>query len=149
MVRDAATREGLEHTRDNLIKTGVRLRSVGGPGALAEEIMSRLTGRSVVDSIRNPGEVAALRTLSRFVLLGIDAPLSLRFQRSLERGRTGDGATEDEFARKEARENSTTEAGQQLLATLALADIKLINDGSFDELHANVRAALSPLGLDL
>ncbi len=142
-VREAATQFGLDHTRDSLIATGVRLRSEGGPGALARRILPRLRGRDVVDSIRNPGEVAVLRTLPRFLLLGIDAPQALRFERSLRRGRIGDGATLVEFARKEALENSTTEAGQQLLATLALADIVIDNDGSIDDLHRKVREALA------
>ncbi len=96
-----------------------------------------------MDSIRNPGEVAVLRTLKRFVLLGIDAPQPLRFQRSVRRGRLGDGATLEEFARKEERENSTTEAGQQLLATLALADRVVDNDGTMEDLHERTRRALA------
>ena len=84
-----------------------------------------------------------MRTLPRFVLLGIDAPQPLRFQRSLRRGRLGDGATLEEFARKEDRENSRTEAGQQLLATLALADRVVNNDGTIKELHQRTRRALA------
>ncbi len=149
MVREEATRRGLDHTRDNLIGVGVRMRAEGGPGALALAVLPRLERRAVVDSIRSPGEVAVLRGLPRFLLLGIDAPLALRFERSLRRGRTGDGATLEEFARKEALENSTTEAGQQLLATLALADLVIDNDGTLEELHARVRDALARAGLDL
>ena len=142
VVRDEATRRGLDHTRDSLIRVGVELRTEGGPGALARRILPRLRPRAVVDSIRNPGEVEVLRTLPQFVLLGIDAPQSLRFQRSIRRGRLGDGATLDEFAQKESRENSTTEAGQQLLATLALADRVINNDGTIEELHGRTRHAL-------
>lgn len=146
-VRDEATRLGLDHTRDSLIATGIRLRSEGGAGALARNILSRLNGPSVVDSIRNPGEVAVLRTLPRFVLLGVDAPQALRFERSRLRGRLGDGTSLDEFAAKEARENSTTEAGQQLLATLALADLVVNNNGSIEDLRRNVRESLARAGV--
>ncbi len=148
-MRDEATRCGLSHTRDNLIRVGVELRSEGGPGALARKILPRLRSREVVDSIRHPGEVAVLRTLPRFALIGVDAPQALRFERSLRRGRVGDGATLEEFARKEARENSTTEAGQQLLATLALADIVVDNDGTLDDLHRRLREALARAGVAL
>ncbi len=143
MVREEATRLGLDHTRDTLIALGVRLRTSGGTGALAQAILPRLEERAVVDSIRNPGEVAALRSLPRFILLGVDAPQRLRFDRSIRRGRPGDGSTLEEFAGKEARENSTTEAGQQLQATLALADVVIQNDATLDELHARVRRALA------
>jgi dephospho-CoA kinase len=149
VVRSEATRRGLAHTRDELIRVGVELRTAGGPGALARRILSRLSGRAVVDSIRNPGEVATLRTLPRFLLLGVDAPQPLRFERSVRRGRVGDGATLEEFARKEAVENSTTEAGQQLVATLALSDLVVHNDGTLEELHRRVRAALESAGVRL
>jgi len=146
VVREEATRSGLDHTRDNLIRIGVQLRQAGGPGALARHILTRLPHRAVVDSIRNPGEVEVLRGRGAFVLLGIDAPLSLRFDRSLRRGRTGDGATLEEFAAKEARENSATEAGQQLLRTLALSDAVIVNNASITTLRRRVRATLRALG---
>ena len=145
-MRDEATRLGLEHTRDHLIATGVRLRRAGGPGALAKAILSHLSTRAVVDSIRNPGEVAVLRGLPVFILLGIDAPQPLRFERSLRRGRLGDGTTIDEFAEKERRENSTTEAGQQLQATFGLSDVEILNDGTIEILRDRVREALVRLG---
>lgn len=148
-MRDEATCLGLEHTRDNLIDTGVQLRQAGGPGALAKATLAHLTTRSVVDSIRNPGEVAVLRDLPHFILLGVDAPQLLRFERSLRRGRLGDGATIEEFAEKERRENSITEAGQQLRATFGLADVKIINDGTIELLRDRVREALVKVGLCL
>ena len=125
------------------------MRARHGPGALARRVLPQLKGRAVVDSIRNPGEVAVLRGLQHFLLLGIDAPQSLRFQRSLVRGRLGDGATLEEFARKEERENSTTRAGQQLLATLAESDIVIDNDGTIEDLRSEVREALEGRGLSL
>ncbi len=103
----------------------------------------------MVDSIRNPGEVAILRTLPRFILLGVDAPQRLRFDRSLRRGRLGDGATLQEFAAKEARENATTEAGQQLMATLALADAVIDNAGTIRALRAAVRGTLRAFSVRL
>lgn len=149
VVRDAATAASQEHTRDNLIAIGNRLREEGGPGVLARRILDRLTDPSVVDSIRSPGEVEVLRLLPRFVLLGIDAPLALRFERSVRRGRAGDGASLEVFARKEERENSSTETGQQLQRTLALADRTLDNDSSLEALHERVRAVLATLAVTL
>jgi dephospho-CoA kinase len=147
VVRREAARLGLRSTRGNLIRVGVRLRAAGGPGALARRVLPRLGRRAVVDSIRNPGEVAVLRRLPRFLLLGIDAPLALRFERSLRRGRLGDGATLQEFADHEARENSRRESGQQLLATLALADDVIDNDGTIAALRARARATLRRHGV--
>ena len=149
MVREEATRLGLDHTRDNLIEVGVKMRAEGGPGALARAVVPRLRGREVVDSIRNPGEVAVLRTLPRFILLGVEAPQALRFQRSLKRGRSGDGATLEQFARQESLENSLTETGQQLLATLALADVVVNNDDTLETLRSRVIEALARAGVQI
>jgi dephospho-CoA kinase len=128
---------------------GVRLRTEGGTGALAERILPRLGRWAVVDSIRNPGEVAVLRRLPRFFLVGVDAPQALRFDRSVRRGRLGDGATLEEFAAKEARENATSEAGQQLVATLALADAVIDNARTIRALRAAVRRTLKGFRVDL
>lgn len=149
VVREEAAALGLEATRDNLIAMGVRLRERDGPGVLARRILQRLRGRSVVDSIRGPAEIEVLRTLPRFVLLGIDAPVDLRFERSLQRGRSGDGRTLEEFRLKEERENSATETGQQLRRTFALADRVVRNDGSLEQLRQRTREALRALGVDL
>ena len=147
VVREAAAAGGLAPSRDNLIATGVRLRSAEGPGVLAARILPRLAGRAVVDSIRGPAEVAVLRTLPVFVLIGVDAPMPLRFERSRLRGRLGDGATLEEFERQEERENASAETGQQLRRTLALADRVLLNDGTIADLHARAGALFEEIGV--
>lgn len=149
IVREAAAQSGLEPSRDNLIATGVALRAAEGPGVLAARILPRLASRAVVDSIRGPAEVAVLRTLPAFILLGVDAPMPLRFERSVLRGRLGDGATLQEFERQEERENAGSETGQQLRRTLALADRVLVNDGTISDLHARAQALFRDIGLDL
>ena len=145
VVRESAAERGLEASRDNLIAVGVRLRVEEGPGVLAARILPRLSGPAVVDSIRGPAEVARLRTLPRFILLGIDAPVALRFERAQRRGRLGDGASLEEFIRKEERENSEAETGQQLRRTLALADRVIRNDGTLDDLRRNVSRGLAEI----
>ena len=159
VVREEAGARGLDHSRENLIRVGNELRSTIGPGVLAARIAVRLmgnrgisegesggrgpVGRTVIDSIRSPAEVAVLRTLPGFILLGVNAPIEVRFARSCSRARIGDGATIEEFARKEALENSTDPAAQQLGQTFALADVVVLNDGTIQQLRSRVAAALS------
>jgi len=50
--------------------------------------------------------------------------------------------TLEEFARKEALENSNDPAAQQLTQTLALADVVVPNDGTLEDLRARVAEAL-------
>jgi len=141
-VREEAARRGLPPEREHLIRIGNMLRREGGAGALARRLLPRLGRRDVVDSIRNPAEVAVLRTLSGFVLLGVRASMETRMRRSLQRGRPGDPATLEEFSAREQQENSARPEGQQLSATFKLADRVLDNDGELSELRAAVDRVL-------
>lgn len=149
VVREEATRQGLDHSRESLIQIGTWLRQQFGSGVLAERMVPLLEDRSVVDSIRNQGEIAVLRGLPGFHLLGVDAPIELRFERSRLRARSGDGLTLEEFRRKESLELSGEGPGQQLEFCLSLADVIVLNDGTLQDLRLRVREALSARGIFL
>jgi dephospho-CoA kinase len=143
VVREEATARGLTHRREDLIAVGNDLRARHGFGILAERIVPRLSvrgGRNVVDSIRNPREVDVLRRLPFFLLLGVTAPIEVRFDRARARGRIGDGESLEEFRTREEMENSADPWGQQLAATLALADHIIYNVGSVKELQQEIAA---------
>ena len=145
-VREEALALGRTTGRDDLILTGNELRRGGGPGILAQRIIPRLCGRDVVDSIRNPAEVAALRSVPGFTLLGVTAPTEVRYRRALKRGGRGDAVVDlASFLEKEAEENTADPAAQQLSATFALADRTLVNDGALDTLRAAVSALVEEL----
>ena len=143
IVREEASARGLDHSRAHLIAVGNDLRRVGGPGVLASRIRSRLAQRDVVDSIRNPAEVEELRRVPGFHLLGLDASVELRFERSRRRGRLGDGECLEDFMAKEEAENTADPAAQQLRATLQLADVTLVNDSELPSLIEQVDRTLS------
>jgi len=145
VVRESAAARGLPPEREHLIRVGNLLREEGGAGVLARRILSRLGRRDVVDSIRNPAEVEVLRRSEGFVLIGIRAPVALRFRRSTERGRPGDPATLEEFHHREAQENSEDPTAQRLAATFELADRLLDNDAGLDELHRRVERLVADL----
>jgi len=140
VVREEAAARGRTAGRDDLILTGNELRREAGPGALAERIVPRLGRRDVVDSIRNPSEVEVLRGVAGFVLLGIDAPVAVRFERAGRRAGRGDAVSGlDAFIRKEAEENTSDPAAQRLAATFALADRVVANTGSLDSFRRGIR----------
>ncbi len=142
IIREELAAQGLAPTRETMIDTGTRLRRDHGPGVLAERLVERLGNRDVVDSIRNPSEVMALRRVPGFVLVHVDAPPTLRFERSVARGRPGDAESLERFVELEARENTTDPAAQQLLATASLADVALVNDGDIPALRRKVDRVL-------
>ncbi len=145
VLRDELESAGVAPTRENLIAKGNELRAAHGAGVLAERVRQRLGARDIVDSIRNPAEVAALRQERGFVLVGVDAAQEVRFQRACGRARPGDPLTLEEFRSKEVRENSPDPREQQLSRTWALADQVLRNDGSLQALHDAVDAMLRRL----
>ena len=145
VIREEARTRGLPPEREHLIRTGNELREQGGAGVLAERILPRLVGREVVDSIRNPAEVAVLRRLPRFVLIGVRAPVELRFRRAQQRARPGDPATLEQFRQREEQENTADPLAQQLDATFRLADHVLDNHGDIPALHRDVERLLAEL----
>jgi len=66
------------------------MRQISGPDVLARRALERMNGRDLnyaLTSIRNPFEVRALQEAGNFVLVAIDAPIELRFNRIIERNR--------------------------------------------------------------
>jgi dCMP deaminase len=145
VIRQDLEREGREPSRANMIERGRALRKSFGPSVLAERAAARLpTGQhAVLDSIRHPAEVAALRAAGPFLLLWVDAPDALRFERVRKRGRVGDATDLDAFLALEGLELASQEAeGQKLLEVRALADEHIVNSGDLAALHAQLHALL-------
>jgi len=141
-IRDELRRKGKEITRDSLIATGNALRCRYGADILARRVMKKVTGRTVVDSIRNSREVAFLRRQKGFVLVGVDAPAELRYERTRRRGRAESAGTFEEFVEKEKQEMAGGTSGQQIRRCLDLADVTIVNDGSLRALHRQIKERL-------
>ncbi len=141
---------GQETSRDNLIAAGTHLRQTGGPGVLAERTLPRIPTDTdfVVDSIRNPAEVEVLRRRADFVLLEVAADEAVRYERLALRSRAGDAQSFEEFRRQEAAELASGDpSAQQLVATAALSDVVVENDGDLDALHGALTLLLPMLRL--
>lgn len=139
VLRETLRDGGEEVSRENLVKAGRRLRKQHGTGYLARQILSRLEPDQnyVVDSFRHPDEVAVFRQAPEFYLLEIAADEETRFQRIRRRDRENDPETLTQFQALEAAEaTSETAGGQDLDKTRALADFRIQNDGSLEDLHS-------------
>jgi dephospho-CoA kinase len=99
-----------------------------------------------VDSVRAPAEVAVLRRCPGFHLLGVTAPLELRWRREIARGREGVAHDLETFRGFEERENQDQPDSQQLRRTLDLADAVVVNDGDLDQLRARVLTIVDQWG---
>ena len=142
VIREELKKEGRELSRNNMIQMGNQLRVRFGADILARRIMERVKGKAVIDSIRNPQELAFLRKQETFILIAIDAPVELRYERVKERGREESASTLEEFMAKEAEEMTNSDKGQQLKNCMALADCKVLNNGSLENLHQKLEKFL-------
>ncbi len=142
IVRQELSQEGKELSRNNLIKTGNELREKFGADILARLIVKKIKGKTVIDSIRNPKEVEYLRQQKDFILIAVDAPVTLRFKRIKKRGRKESVSTLQEFIQKEAEEMTSNQKGQQLQTCIKMADIKITNEGSLEELYQKLEKLL-------
>jgi dCMP deaminase len=139
VIRAVLKERGLPETRERMIELGRELRAAEGPAALAQRLVAQLHAdrNYVIDSIRHPAEVEALRAAGqRFRLIWVEAHEAIRFARMRARSRPGDPTTLEELRRLEGRELASDDpAAQQLLAVRALADDTLHNEGALAELH--------------
>ncbi len=146
-IRAWLSDQGVEPTRDALIEGGRELRRRGGGGVLAEMLLDILDGDdAVVDSIRTPAEVEALRSRGDFVLIEVRADEGARWGRMVDRGRSGDPTEKSSFLAQEAAEaKAEDEAGQALDATARMADVSVLNDGTLEDLETKLEEIWSGL----
>ncbi len=135
LIRDELKKEEKPITRNNLIQKGNQMRERDGADVLARLALKNIKGNTVVDSIRNPHEVEYLRRHSDFILLAIDAPVEIRFERAKKRGREESASSLQEFISKEAEEMTSRQTGQQLKNCIQLADFKIQNDSTLENLY--------------
>ena len=145
ILREELEKQGKEITRENLIKLGNELRTKSGPGVLAERTNAKLSFEKnyVIDSIRNPGEVNALKQNKNFFLINVDAAADTRFDRLKERNRENDPQTKEEFEALERKEEENEDkAAQQLKETREMTDVTLMNESSIEELGNKIDKVL-------
>jgi dephospho-CoA kinase len=109
---------------------------------VAIEYLPRDRDIIIVDGIRNPGEAEYLKKKfgEDFSLIAVDAPTETRFQRLQGRKDPKDPQTLEEFKKADARDRGQGEPpyGQQVGACVKMADLKITNDGTFQQLQQRV-----------
>lgn len=140
-IRDEIKSRKQEISRELLISVGNELRQSFGPSVLADRILEQTEPdrNYVIDSIRNPAEVAAFRKSGKnFRLILIEAPVRVRFERTLARQREKDPVAFEDFVALDEREAVGNPLSQNLIAVEQLADEVLVNDSSLEELRPKI-----------
>jgi dephospho-CoA kinase len=149
-VRDFLIEEikkrGLEIDRQSMIEVANDLRAKFGSGYIVGELYKKalsLGKDSVIESIRTVGEVETLVAQGNFYLLAIDALRELRYKRILDRGGEKDKVSFKEFCDSEDKEMESVDPNKQnLKKCIEMADFRLENNGSLEELTQKIEEIL-------
>ena len=146
IIRDELTMRTLEHSRDNLRQVGNELREKFGSSVLADRVITTLNSENcVIDSIRNTFEVKALRDLNNFHLIALDAPIEIRYRRSMGRGRIENAPNIEAFKTLEDKEKSKDHTAQNIDQCIEMANFKIYNDGSIEDLYQKIELVLQKI----
>ncbi len=138
-------RRGLPINRDTITEVANDLRVKFGTGYFTEQALARLGSGSsdaVIESIRTPGEAEYLKAKGA-LLWAVDADIHTRYDHAILRGSETDKISFEKFVADEQREWSNDDPTKQnLKAVIDTADVILTNNGTQEELFAQVEAAL-------
>ncbi len=141
-VREEAILRGIEnYTIKDLQNIGNELREKFGCDILVKRTLEKLKDSKnlVIDGIRNPGEIEALKKQNAKIV-AVDAPEKQRFERLIKRARHSDPKTWEEFIAMEKRDSGIGESntGQQTSKCIEMADYRIINEGTLEELKTKI-----------
>lgn len=147
VVRDEAKRRNLPLTDEVLGKIANELREKEGMDAIAKRCIPLIRekgkdfGVVVVDGVRGIAEVETFKkAFDDFILIAIDSPLELRFQRALKRKRSDDIESIEELRERDRRELSWN-----LGKALEVADFTVENRESLEDFREKIRGILENL----
>lgn len=143
LVREEATFQEIEHSRENLQELGYLMRKNSGRAFWAEKMVQRILEDKretcVIDGFRYPDQVEHFRKSfpEGFYLVGVDAQPKTRFRNMLNRGREDDPKNWEEFLvmNKNDLTGYRSGIGQNTKGTLELANQIIYNDRTLVELE--------------
>lgn len=149
LITKEISNRGLEVNRDNMTEIANELRATHHPAYIIEELFEKAKSanqNSVLESVRTVGEIDLLRKKGEFYLFAIDANQRARYERIIARKSSTDNITLDKFVADEEREMDSEDPNKQnLRACIELADFKIINDGSLEDLHSQIDKVMESL----
>lgn len=134
-----------EETIANLKALGDSLRNQYGTGYIPEQLLKEIKGPTIVDSLRHPGEINVLKKNPHFILIGVNAPIDLRYERVQLRKRSGDNLSFAEFQHQEQLQWEGEGGSIQLKKSIELADYLIDNSQTIEHVYQQVDQILSQI----
>jgi dephospho-CoA kinase len=142
-------RSGLPENRASMYNLANDLRAKHGPSYVTDQLYDRARQQQkncIIESIRTTGEVESLRKKGKFFLLAVDADPELRYKRIVLRASETDMISYETFLANERREMEQDDPGRQnLRKCISMADYRLMNNGSREELENQVDGVLEEI----
>ncbi len=146
---DEIRRRGMAENRDSMFNLANELRALHSPSWVTDQLylLAAAKGRNcIIESIRTPGEISALRQKGNFFLFAVDADPRLRYQRIVSRQSETDQISFETFTENEAREMRTSDPNRQnLAACIREADFVFNNDLTRNDLFLEVERVLGEI----
>jgi dephospho-CoA kinase len=140
-------RRGLPENRDSMVVVANELREKHSPSYVTDQLYFEAMeagGNCIIESIRTPGEITSLREKGNFFLIAVDADKTIRYERIQARQSETDHISFQTFLDNETREMTSTDPNKQnLQACIRQADFLLLNNGTREELFAEVEELLT------
>jgi len=144
-ITEEIKRRGMPVNRDSMIEVSNDLRGTYGPTYIADALYRRAEekgGDFIIESLRAVAEVRRIKELGGAVI-GVDAKPELRYERSVARGSEKDDVSFEKWIDQERRESNPDDPTKQdIFGALKEADYVVTNNGTLEELYAQVDAAL-------
>jgi len=149
ILLDELARNNVEPSRENLAKLGTKFRRERGSMYLidlAMEISKDMGPNVILDSIRSTATAKYLKETYGAFLLGVDAPIGVRYDRVLIRADGIDCLTFQEFADVEEQESGELDSSRpNIFACLKLSDFIIYNNGTISNLESEIEKVLGEL----
>lgn len=148
-IAEEIKRRGMEVNRDSMVIVANDLRRNNSPSYITDRLYEEAIAAgkdSIIESIRTQGEVYSLREKGRFILLAIDAEPQVRYRRISLRNSETDQVSFETFLENERREMESPDPNAQNLSKcIGMADYKLWNNGTMEQLNDKIEEVLGEI----
>jgi len=145
IITEEIVRRGMPVNRDSMNVVANDMRAKTGATYPQEQLYERAAahgGDAVIESVREVPGAQFLRAHGAF-LIGVDADQRERYERITKRASATDHVDFDTFVAQEEREMENPDpAKQNVGGVMKIVDATLLNNGTFEEFHQEIDAAL-------
>ncbi len=149
LLREILESRGETVDRDGYARLARELRAAdpaGVPRLTYERLVKDSPKNAILEAVHTVGEADFIRSIGGKVL-GVDADVATRYERITKRGSEKDSVTYEKFLEQSKREDDggSDISGHNIRGVITTADYVVQNNGTLEELHAQIENALATL----